>query len=176
MKQKSQRAHRPNLYKLALGLLTHPDRQLSGAGHAGRSLRICRFAPGEGVLGPSRISEMRAYRPMNIWCGSGKSVQMARQTAPIRCGEIFEMITDEQSMSSGVRPFHEHRIFPVIGRGRRGQDHRQPGTEEGRIQARRPARMNRQCEQTDAPNPYAPSRRMLGRCAPASGAPALRGR
>ena len=34
--EKSQRAHGPNPYKLALGLLKHPDRQLSGAGHAGR--------------------------------------------------------------------------------------------------------------------------------------------
>jgi hypothetical protein len=35
--KKSEQAHRPNPYKLALGLLKHPDRQLSGAGHAGRS-------------------------------------------------------------------------------------------------------------------------------------------
>ena len=34
--KKAERAHRPNPYKLALGLLKHPDRQLSGAGHAGR--------------------------------------------------------------------------------------------------------------------------------------------
>jgi hypothetical protein len=32
-------AHRPNPYKLALGLLKHPDRQHSGAGHAGRSVK-----------------------------------------------------------------------------------------------------------------------------------------
>ena len=35
----SEQAHRPNPYKLALGLLKHPDRQLSGAGHAGRSAK-----------------------------------------------------------------------------------------------------------------------------------------
>jgi len=34
---KFERAHQPNPYKLALGLLKHPDRQLSGAGHAGLS-------------------------------------------------------------------------------------------------------------------------------------------
>jgi hypothetical protein len=33
---KFQQAHRPNPYKLAVGLLNHPDRQLSGTGHAGR--------------------------------------------------------------------------------------------------------------------------------------------
>ncbi len=38
---KAEPAHRPNPYKLALGLLKHPDRQLSGAGHAGRSKKIC---------------------------------------------------------------------------------------------------------------------------------------
>jgi len=32
---KVERVHRPNSYNLALGLLKHPDRQLSGAGHAG---------------------------------------------------------------------------------------------------------------------------------------------
>jgi hypothetical protein len=37
---KAEPAHRPIPYKLALGLLKHPDRQLSGAGHAGRSQRI----------------------------------------------------------------------------------------------------------------------------------------
>ena len=36
MKEKSRRAHRPTPYNLALGL-QHPDRQLSGAGHAGQS-------------------------------------------------------------------------------------------------------------------------------------------
>jgi len=41
-RNKAERVHRPNPYKLALGLLKHPDRQLSGAGHAGRSNNICR--------------------------------------------------------------------------------------------------------------------------------------
>ena len=36
MRRNCEQAHRPNPYKLALGLLRHPDRQLSGAGHAGR--------------------------------------------------------------------------------------------------------------------------------------------
>jgi len=35
-RNKAERVHRPNPGKLALGLLKHPDRQLSGAGHAGR--------------------------------------------------------------------------------------------------------------------------------------------
>lgn len=35
-KDKSHRAHRRNPYKLAHGLPKHPDRQLSGVGHAGR--------------------------------------------------------------------------------------------------------------------------------------------
>jgi len=56
--------------------------------------------------------------------------------------------------SSGVRPSHEHRIFPVIGLGRRGKSHRQPGTEEGRIEARRPARIVQICEPTGRANPY----------------------
>jgi len=37
--KKAERAHRGNPYTLALGLLTHPDRQRSGAPHAGRSLK-----------------------------------------------------------------------------------------------------------------------------------------
>lgn len=37
MKQRSQRAHGLNTYKLALGLLNRLDRQLSGAGRAGHS-------------------------------------------------------------------------------------------------------------------------------------------
>jgi hypothetical protein len=43
----AHRAHRPNPYKLALLVLKHEARQLSGAGHAGRSLLISRFATGE---------------------------------------------------------------------------------------------------------------------------------
>jgi hypothetical protein len=37
--KKAERAHRTNPYKLAVGLLKPPDHQLSGAGHAGRSLK-----------------------------------------------------------------------------------------------------------------------------------------
>ncbi len=66
--------------------------------------------------------------------------------------EICESVAGRESC--GVRPSHEHRIFPVTGRGRRGQDHRQPGTEEGGIEARRPVRMRQECEQTSRANPY----------------------
>ncbi len=36
LKNKAEQSDAPNTYKLALGLLKHPDRQLSGAGDRGR--------------------------------------------------------------------------------------------------------------------------------------------
>lgn len=66
-----------------------------------------------------------------------------------------------ESRSSGFPPSHEPRIFPVVGRGRSGEDHRQLGTEAGGIQARRPARIKRKCEQTSRANPYKPALGLL---------------
>jgi len=38
-KQMAEQSDPPNTYKLALGLLKHPDRQLSGAGDRRRSVK-----------------------------------------------------------------------------------------------------------------------------------------
>lgn len=45
MKNNTEQTGRGNPYKLALGLLEHPDRQLSGAPHRERSMEKYEKAP-----------------------------------------------------------------------------------------------------------------------------------
>jgi hypothetical protein len=86
--------------------------------------------------------------PAGRWAGRRRRFDGARFES---CGSVAE------NEPGGVRQSHERSIFPVIGRGRHGDDRRQPGTEDEAIQARRPVRKERKSEQASRANPYKPA-------------------